>query len=161
MKTTTILSRSPKGQEEIEHREHKLAGKMRMLLFLVDGHLSLNELTEKAQRMGLGKDAVSQLLAGGFISIVKIEDIQAANQSPPADKGQDAWERYRRARQFMNETIVDAIGIKSFFFTLKIERTSNLEELRSLLNDYTTSMLKALGQESGDLFVSRMKKLLE
>jgi len=92
---------------------------------------------------------------------MKLEDAQAANQAPIADEKLDTWERYRKARQFMNETIVDATGLKSFFFTLKMERTSNLADLRELFNDYATAMTKALGQESADLFIARMKKLLQ
>lgn len=80
----------------------------------------------------------------------------ATNEPPEED-----WRRYGEARRFMNETIVSALGLKSFLFVLKIEKTSTRADLRELFGDYSSAMMKALGESAAEVFISRMRTLLD
>ena len=56
---------------------------------------------------------------------------------------------FREARKFMNETAVDAMGIRALFFTLKLEKCATRPELAALLPDY----LKLLGKAHNESVV--------
>ena len=60
----------------------------------------------------------------------------------------------------MNDAVVDALGLRAFFFTLKIERTGNLDDLRGLLPEYTRQLRRAHGPEVADELIGRAGQLL-
>ena len=60
----------------------------------------------------------------------------------------------------MNVTVVDALGIKSFFFTLKLERAGNLAELRELIDSYRAAILKGSGEDEARVFTERLNVML-
>jgi hypothetical protein len=57
-------------------------------------------------------------------------------QRPPAT---DA-ERFRVTQKFMNDCAVDALGLRAFFWTLKLEKVSTCDELRQLLPEFRKAM---------------------
>ena len=67
---------------------------------------------------------------------------------------------FRVAKTFMNDTIVDALGIRAFGFTLKLERCSTAEDLINLLPAYTESLLKKVDREAARALVERTRELL-
>lgn len=160
MNPTDVLDKAEKGLEEIKSRKYKLHSKTRMLLLLIDGHHTYAELNDQAGKIGLPAGTLDDLIAQSF---VRLHAAPAAAPAPaegaaPASGGH--YEQYRAARGFMNETIVNALGLKSFLFTLKIEKTGNLDDLRKLFEDYSKAMNKALGEQTAGVFIIRMKSLL-
>ena len=71
----------------------------------------------------------------------------------------DEYERFRAAKDFMNITIVDAPGIKSFFFALKLDRAGDREDLHALIDDYRWAIAKTVGQDQADVLVRRLTQL--
>jgi hypothetical protein len=59
----------------------------------------------------------------------------------------------------MTESVFSTLGLKGFLFTLKIEKSGNLDDLRQLIPEYQKLMTKALGDEGAALFVSRLRNL--
>jgi len=177
MNSDDILDKTPKGQEEIQSRKYKLPAKSRMLLLLVDGRQSAAQLAEQSVKLGVPEGALADLLAQGFV--VPVVTPVAAPQSAPATAlptppqatpaeatsvsaaPLSAIDRYREARNFMNESIVSALGLRSLFFTLQIEKTANLEDLHGLLDEYQRTMTKALGAKATGVLVARLKAMLE
>lgn len=155
MKPTDILDRTDKGQEEIHHRRHKLASRQRMLLLLVDGIHTAEELSQQASKIGLPATALTELVSQGYVALAAPKSGAA-----PGDQAPSTFERYRKARQFMNDSIVNAMGLRSFFFTLKIEKTANLADLHGLFGDYIAAMKKALGESEAEVLIVRMRELL-
>ena len=78
---------------------------------------------------------------------------------PPAAAG-DEYTRFRAAKDFMNITVVDALGIRSFFFTLKLERAGNLADLRELVRGYSDAITKGSGTEEARVFTLRLEAML-
>ena len=72
----------------------------------------------------------------------------------------DEFTRFRQAKDFMNVTIVDALGIKSFFFTLKLEKAGVVADLRELVEAYRAALAKAEGEEHAEVMVARLKEML-
>ena len=144
MRPTDILDKSEKGQEEIRTRKHKLTGKARMLLLLVDGQHPAFVLREQAEKMKLPADTLDALIEGGFVEARRAAPVTASTgQAPdglaamletgerPADS--ERFAHSTGARRLMTESIFSALGLKGFLFTLKIEKTANLEDLKTLI----------------------------
>jgi hypothetical protein len=160
VRPTDILDKSERGQEEIRTRKHKLAGKARMLLLLVDGRHPAFVLREQAEKMKLPADTLDTLISGGFI------ELRGAAAPQPADAEErsasaDRFAHYTGARRLMTESVFSALGLKGFLFTLKIEKTANMDDLRGLIPEYERLMTKALGVEGGSLFVKRLRELAD
>ncbi len=165
MRPTDILDKSEKGHEEIRTRKHKLAGKARMLLLLVDGQHPAFVLREQAEKMKLPADTLDTLISGGFIELRRAAaSATAAPQSPGAEErsaSADRFAHYTGARRLMTESIFSALGLKGFLFTLKIEKTANMDDLRGLIPEYERLMTRALGAEGASLFVKRLYELAD
>lgn len=184
MESTTRLVKTPKGREEIEHRRYKLPGKLRTLLILIDGTRTIEETARDAQKLGAPEDAVIQLMREGFaapvgdagrgsIAVARPVDEAVVDLPPASDGGASAggggvprgvdpdFEKFRNAKQFMNDTAVDNMGgLKKFTFTLKLERCSVREDLAALVDDYELSLVKSIGREAASVLVDRLKVLL-
>ena len=73
----------------------------------------------------------------------------------------DRWTR--DTRQSSVECIgflgCNALGLKSFFFTLKLERAGHRADLRALVEDDRAALAKACGEGHAGVFARRLDKL--
>ena len=65
---TARFARTEKGHAEIVQQLRNLRGKLRMVLFLVEPEKSLDEIRQQAARIGAPDDAITQLVAEGYIA---------------------------------------------------------------------------------------------
>jgi hypothetical protein len=169
MDSATKLIKTAKGKEEIEQRRYKLASRLRTLLILVDGSRSVDQLADDGRRLGAPDDALILLMRDGFVA--PAAGVEAANDSRMGDADAqtaaadappvDEYERFRVAKQFMNETAVDNLGgLKKFTFTLKLERCSVRADLANLMGEYEVAMTKEIGRDAAGVLVSKMRSLL-
>ena len=191
MESGTRLVKTAKGREEIEHRRCKLAGKLRTLLILIDGTRSIEDTTRDAQKLGAPEDAVIQLMQDGFVAPIAAGSrsaaaAAAASRSVDSARGESTraatgvldaggdvggdqgaepeseFAKFRNAKQFMNDTAVDNMGVlKKFTFTLKLERCAVRQDLAALMDDYELSLTKSVGSDAASLLVDRLKVLLK
>ena len=77
----------------------------------------------------------------------------------PSAAGTDA-ERFRLAVKFMNVTAVDALGLRAFFFTLKLEKCGTQADLLALLPDYLRLVQRGSGQATAMVLEARLRKML-
>ena len=59
----------------------------------------------------------------------------------------------------MNVTIVDVLGIRAFFFTLKLERAGNLADLRELIGAFGEAIIKGSGADQARVFTERLRAM--
>lgn len=164
----TVFVKSRAGAEEVKSRKLKLPPKLRTLLILVDGSKPALVLNEEGVTLGAPADALEQLERQGLIERVGAAPVPSTQERravvrPPGtgDPGSlDALARFRMAQQFMNDTAVNALGLKAFFFTLKLERCSTVEDLRGMLDDYRAAIAKASGEAEADVLARRVRELL-
>jgi hypothetical protein len=170
------VARTAKGQDEIANRRKTLKGKLRTVLFLIDPGKPVDAILEQVAQIGAPADALAQLAAEGFIeevsgqgaaSIAAAPAAQDAGAPPDADSAlastlsvEDEVAGFRIAKAFMNDTIVDALGIRAFTFTLRLERCSTRDDLSALLPDYTSALLKKLERPAVRALVDRTRELL-
>jgi len=151
-----IYKKTDKGQAEIRDRKLKLSPRLRTMLLLIDGARPEFMVLEEGAKLGAPSDFLQQLAAAGLI-----EKVAGARGAPPAAAtGRDEFARFREAKQFMNTTIVDALGIKSFFFTMKLERAGVTADLVELLEAYEQAITKAEGEETARVLVDRLREML-
>ena len=68
MEPSSVLIKTPKGLEEIDKRTHRLAGRLRAVLIMIDGQRTLGDLLDQAGALAdqlAGQ--LDELVAGGFV----------------------------------------------------------------------------------------------
>ena len=149
--------RTPKGQEEISQSKKTLPAKLRTVLFLIEADKDIRDIERKITLLGAPPDALMQLVNGGYVAPVTAFNapITASTQSI-----EEQIRQFRVAKAFMNETVVDALGIRAFMFTLKLERCSTLADLVEMLPDYAKAIAKGRSETETRLLVDRAAELL-
>lgn len=166
-----IYRKTDAGTAEITNRKLKLSPRLRTMLILIEGTHPEFLVKEEGAKVGAPPDFIEQLLQMGLIEkagratgpapvVAASSPATAAAAVAPRGSAPNEYERFRAAKDFMNVTIVDALGIKSFFFTLKLERASDREDLHALVEDYRSAIAKAGGQDQADVLVRRLTQLL-
>lgn len=156
-----IYKKTEKGQAEIRHRKLKLSPRLRTMLLLIDGARPEFMLQEEGAKLGAPPDFLQQLATAGLIEKAAGAGARGASPTPEsAPTGRDEFTRFREAKHFMNTTVVDALGIKSFFFTMKLERAGVTADLVELLGAYEEAITKSEGEETAQVFMGRLREML-
>jgi hypothetical protein len=159
---TRRFARTEKGHGEIVEGRRNLRGKMRTLLFLIDPAKSAEQIEQQASQIGATYEQLAQLITDGYVVELGTSTAAPAND---ADAGVvsavDEVGRFRIAKAFMNDTIVDTLGIRAFLFTLRLERCATRADLKALLPDYAQSLTKKLPQPDATVLIERSRELLE
>ena len=162
MSAGDIYGKTALGAQEVGNRKQKLAPRLRTMLILIDGHQPALVLQDEAQKVGAPDDFLEQLLAMKLVekvgSVAGSQGPQVAAVRPPV--AADEFTRFRAAKDFMNVSVVNALGIKSFFFTLKLERAGNLADLRELVEGYRNAIAKGSGPEEATVLAERVRAML-
>jgi hypothetical protein len=157
MADATRYAKTDKGTEEIRSRGKNLRGRLRTMLILIDPSKTGDELRASASQIGVEPDFLDMLLRDGYI--VALGGTESPDDAPRV-VSRDELARFRAAKAFINETVVDALGVRAFLFTLKLERCSTRDDLAALLPDYAKAIRKFRGESETRLLVDRATELL-
>jgi hypothetical protein len=166
MAAADIYRKTSLGTAEITSRKLKLNPRIRTMLILIDGLQPEFILREEAEKVGAPANFLDDLARLGLVEKTgkgaPPEATSAASVAAPkaAAPGGDEFSRFRTAKDFMNVTIVDALGIKSFFFTLKLERAGTRADLRELAGAYREAIAKADGEAQAKVLAARLEEML-
>lgn len=156
------FDRTGEGHDEIAQGRKNVRGKLRTVLFLVDPNKTVDEILQQMSVIGAPTDALAQLEAGGYI-----REISGAPGAAPAGPAAarapaptDDVSRFRMAKAFINETVVDVLGIRAFVFTLKLERCATLQDLQALLPDFAAALAKKLDANAARALAQRARELV-
>jgi len=149
--------RTAKGQDEISNSKKSLPAKLRTVLFLIDSAKDARDIQRQILMIGAPADALQQLVSGGYVAGVTAFNAPITGGAVSIE---DQIANFRVAKAFMNDTIVDALGIRAFMFTLKLERCATPADLVTLLPDYTQHLLKKVDREAVRAMVERTRELL-
>ena len=151
------FTRTSKGNHEIGQSKKTLAAKLRTVLFLVEPDKDVREIQRQILLIGAPADALQQLVNGGYVAPVTAFNapVKAGTLSV-----EDQVAQFRIAKTFMNETVVDALGIRAFMFTLKLEKCATAADLATLVPEYAQALLKKLDREAVRALVERTRELL-
>ena len=158
MAGTTRYAKTDKGMEEIRSRGKNLRGRLRTMLILIDPSKTDDELRASAAQIGVEPEFLETLLRDGYVA--PVGGAESAPEESTRVVTRDELARFRAAKAFINETIVDALGVRAFLFTLKLERCSTRQDLAALLPDYEKAIRKFRGEAETKLLVERANELL-
>jgi hypothetical protein len=170
-----IYDKTTGGREELRTRAEGLPQRVRSVLIMVDGARPARELREAVQRLGAPNDTLESLAAMGLIAPTRAaaesstlpDSAAAVTEAPASDLPAEQFvaapndpTRFRTAKKFMNDTIVDALGFRAFLFTLKLEKCATLADLANLAPEHSRLLLKAKGGEVAGALRARLRELL-
>jgi hypothetical protein len=173
-----IYIKTPLGIEEVQNRKLNLAPRLRTMLIMIDGHKAVSVLKESATKFGCPEDFIESLEAAGLIARLSAtagtptlpvagiapgtssDLIAATAPSASAQPVQDEYARFRIAKDFMNSAVVTSLGIKAFFFTLKLERASTVDDLRGLVKPFQDALTKATSAAEADALTRQVLEYL-
>ena len=146
-----IYRKTDKGLAEIAGTERTVDRRLRPLLILVDGNRTANSIHALISGIGIREEDFDQLAASGYIeAMARPDQRQAANDGsaapaePPLHQRRSSLERFADGQRYLNETVSDKLGLRAFFFVLKIEKCSSAAELMALLPEFEEAIAKKL-----------------
>lgn len=151
------FGRTTKGHEEIMQGRKSLKGKLRTVLFLIEAGKNADDIQRQVLQIGAPANSIAQLAEAGYIAEIGQPGAPLLESAATLD---DRLANFRVAKAFMNETIVDALGIRAFGFTLRLERCATADDLIAMMPAYTEALLKKLDREATRALVERMRELL-
>ena len=144
-----IYRKTEKGLAEITSTERTVDRRLRPLLILIDGNRTANSIHALISGIGIREEDFDQLANNGYIEPVARPDQRlAANDAAAPAAGpvpqRSSLERFADGQRYINETVTDKLGLRAFFFVLKIEKCSSAEELMALLPEFEQAIAKKL-----------------
>ena len=166
MSVADIYGKTALGVQEVSARKLKLQPRLRTMLILIDGKQPLLILRDEAEKVGAPKDFLEQLITieliakVGSVTISATPSADTAAVAPRGNTPDELYAQFRQAKTFMNVSVVNAMGIKAFFFTLKLERAGTVEDLRALVEPYRQAIGKASGSAEAEVLTQRLRDML-
>jgi hypothetical protein len=165
MNGSDIYIKTEAGVHEVKSRARQLPQRLRTMLIMVDGSLSVEQLRQAADRLGAPEDFLVNLESQGLVQRVGPARPAAATVAAAAPPMKSApaltdSERFAKAKQFMNDTIVDSLGLRAFFFTLKLEKCFTLDDLQAILPEYSKAIARTRGDEAARTLEARARDKL-
>ena len=146
-----IYRKTQKGLAEIAGTERTVDRRLRPLLILVDGNRTANSIHALISGIGIREEDFDQLADSGYIEpMARPDPRKAANDgtAAPAETHQaqrrSSLERFADGQRYLNETVTDKLGLRAFFFVLKIEKCSSADELMALLPEFEQAIARKL-----------------
>lgn len=175
MEQGTILVKTAKGQEEIEKRTHKLAGRLRAVLFMVDGQRTVGDLLEQAG--GLADqlaDQLEELSAQGFLAdsspVVEVPEPAVVAPAPrPAQppapstaKAAVSWTATPLAvlKPKLVRMLTDTLGMRAMFLTAQVNALTTHRELERTIDEIAQSMATTAGADAASKWRDEARRLV-
>ena len=147
---------------------------------MIDGKRDADDLQKFATATRAPADWLAQLVALGYVVdsvvdsgggpamaspvvTVKSDAPAAPATTVPAPTTQvpgSSFDRFREASGMVRELVRESFGMKAFFFTLKVEKCSTPADLRALLPEIETQLVKAKGPLAARALLQSLERLL-
>jgi hypothetical protein len=131
------------------------------MLILVDGIRTVAELQPAAAQMAIEDDFIALLEQQGLVEPVSEADGNPMILLEAGGGEDDELARFRALHKFMTESVADALGVRAFFFTLKLEKCNSRSDLEQLVGDYSKAIAKGSGEDVAEALTGRVRELLK
>lgn len=182
MEQTGVFRRSAAGQQALDSRDKRLGARLRALLLMAEGK-PIAQFGDIARALGAPDDALAQLRDMGFVDStgaagatpaaaqvrVPVDASPAASAAPPVEAAApvhapvpdgQVYDQFRTASGLIRELASDTMGLKAFFFILKVDKCGTLAELEALLPDLMPVLKRQRGDQEAARIESRLRGLL-
>lgn len=143
MDAQAIYRKSEKGSEAIATRGHGVGGKLRMLLILVDGKKTVEELTRMAAGMGESAALLQQLLSEGLIELAS-----APATAPAAVPGADLG----KVKPLATRLLAELLGPAADELAMRIEASKDVPQFIDAMKRAYTLVREIKGAAAADRF---------
>ena len=147
MDAQAIYRKSEKGNEAIATRGHGVGGKLRMLLILVDGRKTVEELTRMAAGMGESADSLRQLLQDGLIELAA-----AGVAKPAAGPGGAAGGDLGKVKPLATRLLVELLGPAADELAIRIEAAKDVPQFVDAMKRAYAAVRDIKGPAAADRF---------
>ncbi len=176
-----LFRRNAAGQQALDERDKRLGARLRALMLMAEGK-PLAQVPGMARALGAPEDALEQLRALGFVApdgstsasrapASSPAPVPAEQTAPPAVPGTDpasgpgvaddeVFDHFRTASGLIRELAGDTMGLKGFFFILKVEKCGTLAELAQLLPEVLPAVRRQRGTQEAEKIEKRLRALL-
>lgn len=161
MDTAEIYAKTELGMRELKERTLKLPVPLRGLLIMIDGNRTVADILEKARALSLDHAALTALEAGGLIAkkFSAPSAAMAAEAAAPV-RTEDEVERFLKAQQLMSDATNRHLGFRGYGLMMRLQKTANIRDLRDLLPDFASALLKRTGVDTATPIVAEIEALL-
>ena len=161
MEAAEIYAKTELGVRELKERTVNLPLPLRGLLIMVDGNRTIGDVLAKARMLNLDETALSALETGGLIA-KKFSAPSAAGGSAEAApvRTEDEVQRFLRAQQIMSDATNKHLGFRGYGMMMRLQKTANIRDLRDLLPDFASALLKRSGADVATPIVSEVEAIL-
>ena len=165
MTNNQVYVKTVAGANEVKLRSRALPPRLRTMLIMVDGTRTAAQLHAAATMLGAPVDFLHMLLHRGLVAArpfapAPVTLAVSGLSLPDVELPSTEAERFLAAQKFMNDTTVDALGLRAFFFTLKLEKAGTCADLRLLLPEFIKGVTKGAGPDKARRFEAQVLQTL-
>lgn len=176
MLDNAIPVKTEAGRAEVGDRRLKLGPRHRMVLISINGESSVADIRQQFRSINELDGVLSELFESGLIEVpgaslanianAAVEPVAAAapvrapTAPTPAPAVAQTDYALQAAREFMTKTVASKLGLRSFMFTLRIEKCYSRDELRELLPEFRRVLRKAVDAAGVAEFSARAEQLI-
>ena len=153
--TWIVYEKTAQGQEEIQTRKLNLPQKLRTLLIVVDGQKTLGHIVNQFSPMGNVAELLSELDKKGLIA--KRGDVYAPGTFSP----DETLRRMNLAKNFMVNTVTDAVGPMGSSLIETLKNCDTLSELRRHFDNYLYVISSGRGKSTAKEYEAELAKLFQ
>ena len=147
MDAQAVYRKSEKGSDAIATRGHGVGGKLRMLLILVDGRKTVDELGRMAAGMGESAELLQQLLSEGLIELAT-----AAAGTPATGPAQAVGGDLGKVKPLATRLLVELLGPAADELAMRIEASKDVPQFVEAMKRAYTIVRDIKGQAAADRF---------
>lgn len=186
MQHSSVLIKTPKGLEEIDKRTHKLQGRLRAILFMVDGQRTFSDLLEQAGSLASQLEGqLEELASQGFVAEV-VSEVPATEPPPtpappppapptkraaPPTKASTPPQPARPAppkavepiavlKQRLSKMLTETMGMRAMFLAAQLESLNSQSELSAFIDDTARSLATSNGPKPAEAWRDRARTLI-
>lgn len=135
----SVLAKTKKGAEEIETRQFKLDQRMRALLLVVNGKVTVRDLVANYARLGNVPEMLRQLTALGFVG-----EVTATNVQPE-----------------IAALVLETLGPEAMSIAQEVEQCESVADLRAYFESRREMFDRAMIKPRAEAFWKKVNKLLQ
>lgn len=164
MNPTDIVIKTEKGREEISTRGNGLSSRLRQMLIIIDGTLSVAEITRRHPDAEECLALLQELLAQGLIALESGEPgggpSRASLALSPEARSASESERLELAKRYLCDLVKGIVGPGSDNVIDRIRASSDRSELYTIVQSCYKVVSNVAGQRKADQFMAELNGIL-
>lgn len=173
MLQSAVLRKTKKGADEVETRQHRLPGRLRNALIMVDGERDVASYLEQAGELAPQiEQCLRDLLTTGFIEVASGGSAAAALAAPPNGGSSVAPSPAPTARAHaalsidearvrINSYLDETLGMRAVFLRGQLASVNDLGALLNFIDTTAQAYATTAGPQAAQLWRDQARTLLE